>query len=126
LKKYREFARPACLYCTDYAAETADIGTGGIGIDGWTCTWIRTEAGHEALQAAIADGVLETRPIEDELKGITLMQRIAAAKRKNRPHPALMPTYDERKEMGSLDPKSFYTTGPGAPPKDEPPPEKKA
>lgn len=116
LKKYRDFARPACLYCTDYSAETADIGAGGIGIDGWTCTWVRTEAGHEALQAAIADGCLETRPIEDEPKGITLMQRIAAAKRKNRPHPALMPTLAEREEMGCLDPKTFYTTGPGAPP----------
>ena len=120
LKKYREWARPACLYCTDYSGETADIGVGGIGIDGWTCTWVRTEAGHEALQAAIADGWLETRPIEDSPKGLTLMQRLCAAKRKNRPHPALMPTLAEREELGHLDPKTFYTSGPGAPP---PPPE---
>jgi coenzyme F420 hydrogenase subunit beta len=125
LKKYRDFARPACLYCTDYAAETADIGAGGIGIDGWTCTWVRTEAGHEALQAAINDGWLETRPIEDEPRGKWLTQRIAAAKRKNRPHPARMPTLAEREQMGHLDPKTFYTTGPGAPPPDESAEEKK-
>ena len=124
LKTYREWARPACLYCTDYSAETADIGAGGIGIDGWTCTWVRTEAGHEALQAAIADGALETRPIEDELKGLVLTQRISAAKRKNRPHPARMPTLQEREALNYLDPKTFYTKGPGAPPKEEPPKEK--
>ena len=34
LKRYREFARPACLYCRDYSAEHADIGMGGIGLTG--------------------------------------------------------------------------------------------
>lgn len=115
LKKYRDFARPACLYCTDYSGETADIGVGGIGIDGWTCTWVRTEAGHEALQAAIDDGWLETRPIEDEPKGYTLTQKLSIAKRKNKPHPAQMPTYAERAALGYLDPKTYYTKGPGAP-----------
>jgi len=115
LKKYREFARPACLYCTDYSAETADIGAGGIGIDGWTCTWVRTEAGHEALQAAIADGALETRPIEDEMRGYDLTVKISQSKKKNRPHPARMPTLQEREKLNYLDPKTFYTKGPGAP-----------
>ena len=27
-----------------------------------------------------------------------------------------MPTLEERTELGSLDPKTFYTSGPGAPP----------
>jgi len=116
LRKYREFARPACLYCTDYSGETADIGAGGIGIDGWTCTWVRTEAGHEALQAAIDDGWLETRPIEDEPRGYDLTRKLSLAKKKNRPHPARMPTLAEREEMNYLDPKTFYTKGPGAPP----------
>ena len=123
LKLYREWARPACLYCDDYSGETADIGVGGIGIDGWTCTWVRTEAGHEALQAAISDGCLETRPIEDSPIGLTLMKKLCAVKRKNKPHPAKMPTLAEREEMGYLDPKTFYTSGPGAPP---PPPEQPA
>lgn len=120
LKQYREWARPACLYCTDYSGEAADIGVGGIGMDGWTCTWVRTEAGHEALQAAIKDGFLETRPIEEEPKGRLLMAKLCEAKRKNKPHPALMPTLPERLAMGYLDPKTFYTDGPGAPPKELP------
>jgi len=115
LKKYRDWARPACLYCLDYGAENADIGAGGIGLDGWTYTLIRTRRGHEAFQAALADGWLETRPLSDDPKGEFLMKKLSADKKKNRPLPPLMPTYDERLAMGSLCPKTFYTTGPGAP-----------
>ena len=119
LKTYREWARPACLYCLDYGAENADIGAGGIGIDGWTYTLIRTRRGHEAFQAALADGWLETRPLSDEPRGEFLMNRLSANKKKNRPLPPLMPTHDERVAMGSLCPKTFFTTGPGAPRTDE-------
>lgn len=119
LKKYRDFARPACLYCHDYGGENADIGAGGIGLDGWTYTLIRTKRGHEAFQAAVADGWLETRPLSDEPRGEMLMNKLSANKKKNRPLPALMPSYEERKAMGSLCPKTFYTTGPGAPAKKE-------
>jgi len=31
----------------------------------------------------------------------------------------LMPTYQERLDLNYLDPKTFYTKGPGAPPKEE-------
>ena len=115
LKKYREFARPACLYCVDYGAENSDIGAGGIGLDGWTYTVIRTEAGHRAFQAAIDDGWIETRPLSDEPRGEFLMKKLSADKKKNRPHPAQMPTLAERQALNHLDPKTFYTTGPGAP-----------
>jgi coenzyme F420 hydrogenase subunit beta len=116
LKKYREFARPACLYCLDYGAENADIGAGGIGLDGWTYTLVRTEAGHRALQAAISDGWLETRPLEDEPRGRLLLEKLSAGKKKNRPLPAQMPSLAEREALGYLDPKTFFTKGPGAPP----------
>jgi coenzyme F420 hydrogenase subunit beta len=119
LKKYREWARPACLYCLDYGAENADIGAGGIGLDGWTYTLIRTKRGHEAFQAALADGWLETRPLSDEPRGEFLMNMLSANKKKNRPLPSLMPTLEERTAMGSLCPKTFYTTGPGAPKTEE-------
>lgn len=114
LKRYREFARPACLYCRDYSAEHADLGLGGIGLDGWTFTLVRTDAGHRFLQAAIDDGWIETRPLDDEPKGELLLRKLAADKKENRPHPARMPTLHEREELGYLDPKTFYTKGPGA------------
>jgi coenzyme F420 hydrogenase subunit beta len=114
LKKYREFARPACLYCLDYSAEHADIGMGGIGLDGWTYTLVRTEAGHRYLQAAIDAGEIETRPLADEPKGELLLEKLSEEKKSNRPHPAKMPTLAERVELDWLDPKTFYTKGPGA------------
>jgi coenzyme F420 hydrogenase subunit beta len=116
LKQYREFARPACLYCRDYSAEHADIGMGGIGLDGWTYTLVRTETGHRFLQAAIGAGAIETRPLADEPRGEALLVQLSRDKKRNRPHPALMPTLEERAALGSLDPKTFYTSGPGAPP----------
>lgn len=107
LKEYRKYARPACLYCLDYAAEHADLGVGGIGLDGWTLTAVRTEAGHRAFQAARDDGWLETRPLEDAPRSKPLLIRLSQAK-KNRPLPALMPTLQQREALGNLDPKSFY------------------
>lgn len=113
LKKYREFARSACLYCLDYGAETADIGAGGIGLDGWTFTLVRTEAGHRALQAAIEDGWIETRPLADDPHGVFLLDRLSKGKKRNKPLPAQMPDIKQRQALGHLDPKTFYTTGPG-------------
>ena len=91
LKKFREYARTACLYCTDYAADNADIGVGGIGLDDWSYVVVRTEAGHKALQQAIEDGHLETMPIEEAPKGKEILQRLAGQKM-GRPLPAFMPT----------------------------------
>ncbi|MCF8473983.1 MAG: Coenzyme F420 hydrogenase/dehydrogenase, beta subunit C-terminal domain [Emcibacter sp.] len=120
LKKYRDFARPACLYCLDYGAESADIGAGGIGLDGWTYTLIRTKRGHKAFQEAVKAGKLEVRPLSDDPRGEFLMNMLSKNKKENRPLPAKMPTHAEREALGSLCPKTFYTTGPGAPtPKNE-------
>lgn len=119
LKEYRKWARPACLYCLDYGGENADIGAGGIGLDGWTYTLVRTEAGHRAFRAAVDDGWIETRPLDDEPRGEFLMNRLSALKKKNRPLPALMPTHAEREAQGYLDPKTYYTKGPGAPPSED-------
>ncbi len=115
LKQYQDFARPACLYCLDYGAENADISAGGVGLDGWTLTLVRTEAGHRALQGAIDDGWIETQPLETEPRGMFLFDMLAGAKKKNRPLPAKMPTLAEREALGWLNPKTFYTKGPGVP-----------
>lgn len=115
LKQFRQWARPACLYCLDYSAEQADIGFGGIGLDGWTFCLIRTERGHAAFQEAIGAGVLETRPLDDEPRGQFLLEKLSADKKLNRPLPAQMPSLQQREAEGYLDPKTYYTKGPGAP-----------
>ena len=106
LKQFRKYARPACLYCTDYAADLADIGVGGIGRDDWTYVVVRTEAGHKALQACIDAGRLETAKVSDFPKSKELLTRLSQQKA-NRPLPALMPTLQEREATGDLDPKAF-------------------
>ncbi|MFQ5793885.1 MAG: Coenzyme F420 hydrogenase/dehydrogenase, beta subunit C-terminal domain [Candidatus Bipolaricaulia bacterium] len=112
LKEYQKYARPACLYCLDYAADHADIGVGGIGLTGWTFSAIRTEAGHAIFQAAIDDGWLETRPVDEEPRSKSLLIKLSEKKR-NRPLPAQMPTLQERIAMGKLDPKTFYESKEG-------------
>ena len=107
LKAFGQYARPACLYCLDYAADNADIGLGGIGPDGYTFTVVRTEAGHEAFQALLKTGWIESVPMEAHPKAKALLARLSKYKR-NRPLPALMPTLAERMDIGNLDPKNFY------------------
>ena len=107
LKAFGKYARPACLYCLDYAADNADIGLGGIGPDGYTFTVIRTQAGHEAWQALVKKGWVEFMPMDDQPKAKALLAKLSKFKR-NRPLPALMPTLSEREAIGNLDPKNFY------------------
>lgn len=107
LKDFHPFARPACLYCLDYSAEHADLGVGGIGLDGWTFVAVRTEAGHKAFQAAVEDGLFEILPVESEPRAKELLIRLCNMKR-NKPLPALMPTLQERIDMGNTSPKTLY------------------
>ncbi len=115
LRRYRDFARPACLYCLDYSVEHADLACGGIGMDGWTYVLVRTEKGHEVLRRALEDGLLESRPLETEPSGDVLLRKLSAAKKRNRPLPAAMPGLGQRTAEGWLDPKTYYTSGPGTP-----------
>ncbi len=108
LKEMRKYARPACLYCVDYAADSSDIGVGGIGLNGWAFTVIRTEIGSKIFSAAVKDGWIETRSVEEEPSAKKLLIRLAKSKR-SRPLPALMPTLQERQAAGKLDPKAFET-----------------
>ena len=106
LKAFGKYARPACLYCMDYAADNADMGLGGIGLNGWTFTVIRTEAGHRAWQALLEAGWVETKELSEMPKAKELLSRLSRYKR-NRPLPALMPTHLEREQIGNLDPKHY-------------------
>jgi coenzyme F420 hydrogenase subunit beta len=110
LKDYQKYARPACLYCQDYAADQADIGVGGIGLMDWTYVVVRTEAGHKATQAILQTGLIETMEVPEKAK--KLLARLSKRKA-DKPLPAQLPSLAERIESGDLDPKNFQG-GPGA------------
>ncbi len=50
LKEAHAWTREGCTSCPDFAAEHADISTGGIGaFNDWTLTLVRTDQGRELL-----------------------------------------------------------------------------
>ena len=55
-----EFARPACLKCTEFANDYADISAGGLGSsDGYTTVLVRTKVGQRIYQGALKLGYIE-------------------------------------------------------------------
>jgi coenzyme F420 hydrogenase subunit beta len=86
LKECHAWTRTGCNHCPDFAAEHADISTGGIGnVTDWTLTIVRTELGRAVIKAMIEDGAIETRPGDDDPAAIALMHRLAANSRKRWP-----------------------------------------
>ncbi|HEX9766412.1 MAG TPA: Coenzyme F420 hydrogenase/dehydrogenase, beta subunit C-terminal domain [Nitriliruptorales bacterium] len=86
LKELHPHTRPGCKTCPDFAAEHADISTGGIGADdNWTLTIIRTERGEEWMQGVIDEGLVEVRPAEDDAVAMSLLEKLSAKSRKRWP-----------------------------------------
>ena len=86
LKECHAWTREGCNHCPDFAAEHADISTGGIGKDNdWTLTVVRTDLGREVMQRMIADGV-DRRPARRRDPGaIELMHKLAEKSRERWP-----------------------------------------
>jgi coenzyme F420 hydrogenase subunit beta len=90
LKEAHAWTREGCTTCPDFAAEHADISTGGIGaFNDWTLTIVRTDKGRELLDRMIADGALETRPGDDDPGAIALLHRLARVSRRRWPETAV-------------------------------------
>ena len=97
LKECHAWTREGCKSCPDFAAEHADISTGGIGaFNDWTLTIVRTDRGREVMGGMLTDGVIETRPADDDPGAVTLMHKLARVSRNRWPEtavagPRLMP-----------------------------------
>jgi len=92
LKECHAWTRDGCNHCPDFAAEHADISTGGIGKDNdWTLTIVRTELGEAIIKAMLDDGVIEARPADTDPGAIALMQKLAAKSRERWPQWAAEP-----------------------------------
>jgi len=90
LKECHQWTREGCKLCPDFAAEHADISTGGIGaFNDWTLTVVRTDVGRELMAAMQRDGVIEVRPGDDDPGAIALMHKLSARSRKRWPEFAI-------------------------------------
>ncbi len=81
IKKMRAFAREACNYCYDFAAEFADLSVGSIGSeDGWSTVIVRSDAGKDVVKRAEEAGLIETRPFTAEQ--VAEVRKLAAFKKR--------------------------------------------
>ena len=86
LKECHAWTREGCVNCPDFAAEHADISTGGIGKDNdWTLTIVRTELGREIIRRMIADGSIISRPADEDPGAIALMRKLSEKSRSRWP-----------------------------------------
>ena len=86
LKECHQWTREGCKMCPDFAAEHADISTGGIGkFNDWTLTIVRTDLGREIIMKMLEDGSIEGRPGDDDPGAIALMRKLSVKSRKRWP-----------------------------------------
>ena len=89
LKECHAWTREGCKHCPDFAAEHADISTGGIGKDNaWTLTIVRTELGEEVINRMINDGTIEARPAQEDEVAMKLLRTLSIVSRRRWPNDA--------------------------------------
>jgi coenzyme F420 hydrogenase subunit beta len=90
LKPFHKYTRPGCKLCPDFAAQHADISTGGIGADdNWTLTLVRTRRGEEWIQGLLDAGLIEARPGETDEVAMSLLTKLSTVSRRRWPGDAL-------------------------------------
>jgi coenzyme F420 hydrogenase subunit beta len=90
LKEAQAYTREGCTHCPDFAAEHADLSTGGIGAFGdWTLVIVRTDLGRELMSAMKSEGLIETRPGDDDPGAVALLHKLARVSRKRWPESAV-------------------------------------
>jgi coenzyme F420 hydrogenase subunit beta len=86
LKECHAWTREGCKMCPDFAAEHADISTGGIGEDNdWTLTLVRTDLGREIIDRMIRAGVIISRPADTDEKAMKLLRTLSVVSRRRWP-----------------------------------------
>ncbi len=78
----KKYTRKGCPPCVDFSSELADISAGGLGLDGWTFTIIRSERGEELFEKVEGEGLIRTRPVKEENRALDLLIKLSQRKRK--------------------------------------------
>jgi coenzyme F420 hydrogenase subunit beta len=90
LKECHAWTREGCRTCPDFAAEHADISTGGIGAyNDWTLTIVRTDLGRRIIIGMLEDGTIEGRPGDDDPGAIALLRKLSIVSRRRWPATAM-------------------------------------
>lgn len=71
-----------CPFCPDFGAEHADISLGGLGIDGWSLTIVRTERGEQVWNELVESGKVEVRPASDDPGVLKLLDKLSKRQRR--------------------------------------------
>ena len=108
--------------CPDFAAEHADISTGGIGEDNdWTLTIVRTDLGREIISRMIASGAIISRPADTDEKAMKLLRTLSIVSRRRWPKdadpaPTIGVPPPKKKAAAAAPPPSETAPAAGAPP----------
>jgi coenzyme F420 hydrogenase subunit beta len=92
LAEIKQYARKSCSICDDFSSELADISVGGLGLDGWTFTIIRTEKGEELFSIAEKAGYLRTKTLEEGAFAFKLLTKLSRRKRGTTTSPSKIKT----------------------------------
>jgi len=80
LKEAKQQVRDCNKRCSDFSAELADISVGGLGLEGWTFTILRTEKCLNLFKEAEAKGLIRTRKAEEEPQVLDLLAKLSKRK----------------------------------------------
>jgi coenzyme F420 hydrogenase subunit beta len=117
-EEIEDIVRPACLVCSDFANDFADISVGGLGsAEGYTTSMIRTSMAKRIFTGAVNDGYLKPVDVTEKEKTrmLSMVQafverKIRRAKRtaeilklsESREEPAGSPEDKEKRTLDSL------------------------
>jgi coenzyme F420 hydrogenase subunit beta len=82
LSDVKQYARGSCRFCKDFSAELADVSVGGLGLEGWTFTVMRTKEGEDFFGSALECGRLKTRRVDDDDPALKLLVKLSSRKRR--------------------------------------------
>ncbi|MFQ6077481.1 MAG: Coenzyme F420 hydrogenase/dehydrogenase, beta subunit C-terminal domain [Candidatus Bathyarchaeia archaeon] len=82
LTEVKRYIRKGCQRCGDFSSELADISAGGIGLEGWTLTIIRSDKGEETFTDAVWRGLLDVRAGNEFRRPLNLVVRLSKSKRR--------------------------------------------